>query len=405
MLAPYVDLLRRPGTLRFSSAGFVQRLPMSMLGLGVILFLTLRGESYALAGAVSAVGALATAAFGPFLSRYIDRYTQHRVLPAAVGFSVVMQTAFVVLVLAGAPVWTWFVAFALGEAFVPNVGSLVRARWAYVLPESGEVRTAFALESVLDEIVFVTGPPVATALALGVVSWGAIGASILLLVVGTVLLVPQRATEPPAAGPEHHEGRAALLQPGVPLLFAMLILVGGIFGSYEVTVVAFAAERGASGLTGVLLGVYALGSAVGGLVLGARHLSAPLHHQLRAFTLALGVVAIPAPFVGSVWLLGLLSLVAGLAVAPTLITSFSLVERLVPPQRLTEGLTVLMAGLTVGFALATPTAGVIIDARGASAAFGLTTTCALLAAVVCLLGTPYLGRSLRAAEAATASRG
>ena len=40
----------------------------------------------------------------------------------------------VALVLLDAPVWTWFASFALGEAFVPNVGSLIRARWAHVLP-------------------------------------------------------------------------------------------------------------------------------------------------------------------------------------------------------------------------------------------------------------------------------
>lgn len=399
MLTPYADLLRRPGTLRFSSAGFVQRLPMSMLGLGVVLFLTLRGESYGLAGAVSATGALAAAAFGPFLSRWIDRYTQHRVLPWAVSFSVVMQSAFVALVLLDAPVWTWFVAIALAEGSVPHVGSLVRARWAHVLSEAADVRTAFALESVLDEVVFIAGPPIATALAVGWESWSAIAASIVLLVLGTVLLVPQRATEPPAAGPEHHEGMAAIRYPGVPLVFSVFILVGGVFGSFEVSTVAFAAEHGVQTWTGVLLAVYALGSGVAGLVLGTLHLRTPLHRQWRAALVALAVVGLPFPFVGSAVVLGALCLVAGLAVAPSLITGMQLVERLVPAQRLTEGLTVAMAGLTVGFALATTVSGLVIDARGASAAYGVLAVCALLAAVLTVSGTRRLGRALAEADA------
>ncbi len=394
MLAPYADLLRRPGTLRFSAAGFVQRFPMSMLGLGVVLFLTLRGESYGLAGAVSATGALATAAFGPFLSRGIDRYTQHRVFPYAVAFSIAMLVLFVVLVLADAPIWTWFLTMALGEGAIPHVGSAIRARWAYVLTEPSTVRTAFALESVLDEVVFVAGPPVATLLAVSWESWGAIAASILLLLVGTVLLVPQRATEPPAAGAEHREGRAAIRYPGVPLVFSVFILVGGVFGSSEVSTVAFAAEHDARSWAGVLLALYAAGSAVAGLVLGTLHPRMPLHLQWRTALIALAVVGLPFPLVGSLVVLGALSLVAGLAVAPSLITGLALIEQLVPAQRLTEGLTVGMAGLTVGFAVGTTVSGLLIDARGASAGYVLLTVCALLAAALATLGIHGVGRAL-----------
>ncbi|MFN8146018.1 MAG: MFS transporter [Candidatus Nanopelagicales bacterium] len=398
MLTPYVDLLRRPGTLRFSSAGFVQRLPMSMLGLGVVLFLTLRGESYGLAGAVSATGALATAVIGPFLSRAIDRYTQHRVLPWAVAFSVAMQTTFLVLVLVGAPVWTWFVSIALGEGFVPNVGSIIRARWAHVLTAAGDVRTAFALESVIDEVVFVAGPPVATLLAVSWESWGAIVASILLLVVGTVLLVPQRATEPPAAGPEHHEGRAAIRYAGVPLVFAVFILVGGVFGSSEVSTVAFAQENDARAWTGLLLALYALGSGISGLVLGTLHPRLALNRQWLVALVALAVVGLPFPFIRSVVVMGAFSLFAGLAVAPTLITGMALVERLVPAQRLTEGLTVAMAGLTVGFAAGTTVAGLLIDAHGSPAGYAVLSVCAVLGALLGTAGVRSLGRALRTAD-------
>ena len=398
MLTPYADLLRRPGTLRFSAAGFIQRLPMAMLGLGVVLFLTLRGEPYALAGAISAVGALASAAVGPFISRYVDRYTQHRVLPVAVTLAVAFQVTFVLLVIAGAPVWTWFVTFALGEAFVPNSGSLVRARWAYVLDLQSDVRTAFALESVLDEAVFVTGPPIATLIAVSWVSWGAIGASIMLLVLGTLLLLPQRATEPPPAGPGHREGTAAVRFAGVPLVFAVFLLVGGVFGSFEVDTVAFAAEHGVRGLTGVLLAVYALGSALAGLLLGVSHPRIGLPQQFRLALVALAVVGLPFPFVTSPVVLGLLSFVAGFSVAPSLITGLALTERLVPSQRLTEGLTVVIAGLTVGFAVGTAVSGPILDAHGASAGYVVLTVSAVLAAAVTVLGTAYVARSLSRAD-------
>ena len=397
MLSPYVSLLRRPGTLRFSAAGFVQRLPMSMLGLGVVLFLTLRGEPYAVAGTVAAAGALASAAISPFVSRYVDRFTQHRVLPAAVLAALVLQMAFLVLVLGGAPVWTWYVSFALGEAFVPNTGSLIRARWAHVLADADEVRTAFALESVLDEIVFVVGPLIATLLAVAWLSWGAIAASIVLLAVGTLWLVPQRATEPPAAGLEHRDDKAAFRHTGVALVFLVFVLVGGLFGSSEVSITAFAAEHGLRAWTGVLLACVSLGSAVAGLVLGILRPRRPLPHQFRLAVLAMAVVALPFPFVGTPVALALLGALAGLSIAPTLITGMALIEQLVPPTRLTEGLTVAMAGLTVGFALGAGASGPLIDARGASAGFVVMACCGVAAATLTVLGTPHLDRAMRGA--------
>lgn len=396
MLAPYLTLLRLPGTLRFSAAGFVQRLPMSMLGLGAVLFLTLRGSSYAVAGAVSAVGGLAAAVGGPLVGRAVDRYTQHRVLPVVVTGAVVFQSAFLLLVLLGAPVWTWFVSFAVGEGLVPNVGSLVRARWAHVLDSTADVRTAFAFESVLDEVIFVVGPPLATLLAVSVLPAAAILAAIVLLTVGTALLVPQRRTEPPAAGHEHHEGRAAVRYPGILLVFTAFLLIGVVFGGYEVVTVAFAAEHGQRAAAGLLLAAYAAGSGVAGLALGAARPRLPLPRQfLVAFT-GVAVVALPFPFVGSLWLLGVLGFVAGLAVAPSLITGMALTETLVPAARLTEGLSVVVAGIALGFAVGASVAGPVIDAHGASAAYGVVTMAALLAGTVTWLGYPRLSRAFTA---------
>jgi MFS family permease len=393
VLSPYVSLLRRPGTLRFSAAGFIQRLPMSMLGLGVVLFLTLRGEPYAIAGTVAASGALASAAVSPFVSRYVDRFTQHRVLPIAVLAAITFQVTFLVLVLEGAPVWTWYLSFALGEAFVPNVGSLIRARWVFVLDDAADVPTAFALESVLDEVVFVVGPMVATVLAVAWLSWGAIASSIALLALGTLWLVPQRATEPPAAGAEHHEGKAAARYAGVGLVFVVFVLAGGVFGSTEVSTTAFAAEHGIRSWTGALLACYALGSGAAGLVLGTLRPTRPLPHQLRLAVAAMALVSLPFPFVGTATALGLLAFLSGLTVAPTLITGMALVEQLVPATRLTEGLTVVMAGLTVGFALGTGLSGPLIDVRGASAGFLVMVGCSVTAAVIAALGTRRLDRA------------
>jgi predicted MFS family arabinose efflux permease len=272
-----------------------------------------------------------------------------------------------------------------------------------VLDDQTEVRTAFAFESVLDEVIFVVGPPVATLLAVSVAPSAAIVAAVLLLAGGTALLVPQRATEPPPAGIEHREGKAAIRYSGVPLVFAAFLLLGVIFGAYEVITVAFAAEQGHRAVAGLLLAAYALGSGVAGLALGATHPRIPLPRQFLFALTGIAVVALPFPFVHHLWLLGVLGFVAGLAVAPSLITGMALTEQLVPSTRLTEGLTVVVAGIALGVAVGASLVGPIIDAHGASPAYYVVTAAGLCAGLVGWAGSRRLRRSYDASVAADAA--
>ena len=75
----YGPLLRTPGALRFTVAGLVGRMPISMLGIGTFLLVQDRRDSYALAGLVSAAYALGLAGLGPLVSRLVDRRGQRRV--------------------------------------------------------------------------------------------------------------------------------------------------------------------------------------------------------------------------------------------------------------------------------------------------------------------------------------
>ena len=375
------------------------RLPLSMLGLGCVLFLTLQGNSYAIAGAISAAGALTNAFCAPVVSRYMDRYGQHRILPFTASFSILFQGIFVILVLRDAPVWSWFIAWCLGEVFVANIGSLIRARWAYVLTESSQIRTAFAFESVVDEVIFIAGPPIATFIALGVVDYAAIVASMMLLALGAFLLVPQRATEPPRTTVAHHEGGAALLFPGMPIIALVYVLVGTVFGGFEVGTVAFTREYGQPGMAGVLLAAYSVGSAVAGLIFGAIHLKMLLPRQFMWSMVALAVACLPIPFIHSVFLLGFIGLFTGFTVSPVLITGSALTEGLVPSSRLTEGLSIVGAGIGVGFALGSALSGVIIDAHGASPAFGVLSTAAVIGAIIVVITRRTLDNAFASAQA------
>ena len=79
-LRPYGDIFRIPGAWRFSAAGVIGRMPMSMFGLGTVLLISAATGKYGVAGAVSAVGSLAYAFSSPQIARLVDARGQRRVL-------------------------------------------------------------------------------------------------------------------------------------------------------------------------------------------------------------------------------------------------------------------------------------------------------------------------------------
>src|SRR5215469_2232231 len=87
-LLPYVEIFRIPRTWRFSVAGIIGRMPMSMSSLGIVLLIAASTGRYGVAGSVSAASALGMAACAPQLARLADRYGQGRVLtPVVAGFT------------------------------------------------------------------------------------------------------------------------------------------------------------------------------------------------------------------------------------------------------------------------------------------------------------------------------
>lgn len=390
MFVAYRDALRLPGALRFSATGFVARLPVAMVGLGIVLLVSGTTGSYAAAGVLSAAFQLPAALGAVATSRWIDRIGQHRLLPWLASINAVFLLLFVVTVEQRMPFALQMLVVALAGISQPAIGSMVRARWAYATQGGPLLRSAFALESILDEAIFTVGPLVTAFLAFQ------IGLPLPLIlaaglgVAGGIALTLQRGTEPVprATAPLDHstERRGAIRQPGVALVVAAAIGVGIVFGSYEVAVVAFTQQAGSPGSSGLVLGVWAFSSMLGGIWFGSRTWHMPLGRQVMVLAGILAVALLLAPFSPSILFLAAATTVAGVAVAPTLIALFSLTERLVPAHQLTEGLTWTNSGLAVGFSAGTAGAGILVDATGPSWGFVLSVFGAALACFVGVLG-------------------
>ncbi|KRF36035.1 MFS transporter [Nocardioides sp. Soil805] len=386
MLDSYRRVLSRPGALRFSSAGLLARLPISMVTLGVVLLVEDRTGSYGLAGTVSGVVVLGEAACAVLHGRLVDQYGQGRVLPIAItGFAVSMT----LLVTAVGSDWAMPLVYlfaALTGALLPQVGACVRTRWSHLLDQPRDVQTAYALESVLDEVAFVVGPVLATMLA---VLWHPVAGLVVATaagLVGTYAFAAQRATEPPSG--RHRDGALRLPMPWrtvLPLGLVCLSL-GALFGSAEVTTVAFAEETGARAVSGWLLATWALGSMLAGIVTGAVVWRRGPAVRVRWGSFAMMLAMVPPVLVEGFPLMFLALLVGGCSIAPTLIATMSLTEQTVPHGRLTEGMAVLHTGLMAGVAPGAAAAGFVVDHHGASAAY-LVAVAAGLVAVVGAQGT------------------
>lgn len=397
MANPYSEIFKAPGTKGFAAAGFVARFPFAMAPIGIVAMLSQTHGEYWLAGAVSATFALTNALVAPQISRRVDRLGQTRVVVPTTLISVI---AFAVLIAASNqdwPIWTLFLSAFLAAA-MPSIPAMVRARWSEIFRDRPELNTAFAFESSADELVYIAGASLSVGLSVALFPEAGMLASTLFLALGSAAFIAQRATEPRVRPLEHGRHGSAIRQRPVQIITFALIFIGAIFATAEVSAVAITRELGQPGAASLVIGVYAVGSFVVGLIVGALNLTMPLQRQLA---IAIGVIALttlPLLVADTVPLLALAVFASGVAISPTFITAFGLIERRVPEAMLTEGVTWVMTGIGIGMALGAFAAGWVIDNFGAQNGFWVS----VVAGTVALL-TVLLGQKTLAGERYTAS--
>jgi MFS family permease len=412
-LAPYAEVFAIPRAWRFSVAGIIGRMPISMYGLGTVLLISAGTGRYGLAGTVSAAGAIGGATFAPQLGRLVDRLGQHRVLvPVCVTFALSVA-GLVAAVTLRAPDWTLFLCAIAGGATMPQTGPLARARWSVLLAGSPRLHTAFSVESVADELCFVVGPAAVTLLATQVHPAAGVTCAALCALAGSLWFASQRSTEPPVvavtpalapatAATSASRRRAArfrrsrLAAPGLVVLVPAYLFLGAMFVAIDLSTVAFATRFGHKALAGLVLGVYALGSGTGGLWYGSRTWRAPAWQRL-AVTLLLTVAGVCTFWaMPNLLVLTLVIFLCGMTIAPTLIAGYSLLESTARPGRATEAMSWLSTGISVGLACGSTAAGFILDALGARWGYAFAAASGVTAALI------YLG-GLRRVSASPAS--
>jgi len=389
--ARYGALLRLPDLKAIAIASVVGRLPIGIAGLAIMLMMQAATGSFVDSGIATAgyIGGLA--ALAPFVGRYIDRHGPQKVLR----LSMLIYPAAMAILIAAA-LWRapkpllGVVAFLAGASY-PPITVIMRTLLRQLLRDDERLQSAYSLESVLIETIFIAGPLLVALFVAIAHPAAAVGFAGLCATTGTWLFLRSPAMrrwtiEPPRAssllGP--------LSTPGLPPLLLVILLYSAGFGLFEIGVTGYAAERGSPWVAGVMLGLASVGSATGALAYGSRNWAWPLKRQFALALGAMGLGCLALSFAAHGLAFALVSVLAGLAMSPPLIMQSMLLARIARPHQATEAFTWSSTSLLSGVSLGIVAGGAILELWPSSVVFFCAGICALLA---CGCATLMVGRT------------
>ncbi|MFE4195508.1 MFS transporter [Paenarthrobacter sp. NPDC056912] len=430
--ALYNEMLSIRPVRRLLVVGMIARIPHSAAGVLLTLHIVLTlGEGYAAAGAAAAVMTIGIALGAPWRGRRVDMVGLRKALIP----SVVSETVIWSIVPHVPYAWLLPLVF-VGGLFTLPIFSVVRQSLG-VMVEGEQRRSAFALDSIATELVFMIGPAVGAIVATsGFSAVGLTAVGISVSVAGLFLMwfnpptrsaencTPQESAERAAAdlaaaeaamvasAPAHVQEAASEMTSAtsrtsalrnrvarnftwftvsVAALFAVAAGAGMVLSGSDVSIVGLLERGGHQNQIGIVFFFWCAASVVGGLIYGA------MKRSISPMLLLLGMAAltIPMGFAQDTWTLAFLSLLPGLLCAPVLSASSEKVADLVEEERRGEAMGWYGSALTAGVALGAPLAGVFIDTVGPSGGFAAVGSAGV---VLCLAGLVLMATRRRAAR-------
>ncbi|MGQ0652914.1 MAG: MFS transporter, partial [Betaproteobacteria bacterium] len=339
-------------------------------------------------GAATAAYVTGLAAVAPIIGRSIDLYGPRRILLACAILFPAALLALIAAVLHGAAMPAVLALGGLAGACFPPITVCIRTFFKQRFLEEQHLVTAYSVESILIEIIFIAGPLLVALLVAAASAAAAVAAAALSGLAGTLLFLRTPALR--GWRIESRNGRAllgALGERGFLGLLAMVLLFSTAFGLLEIGVTAYATSLGDAALAGVLLGLMSVGSALGGLAYGSRTWRAPLESQ---FALMLGVMGAGLTLLAlqwGPWAFAGFAFLAGIVMAPALIIQSTLVAKTVRAAYTTEAFTWSTSALLAGVGIGLAGGGALLEVLPYRAAFAAAGATAALAALgVVLLG-------------------
>lgn len=382
----YAEVLRVPHVAALLFSSLLARLPVGINGLAVILFLRQQTGSFAVAGLVAGGLGVGSAAGAQVVGRLVDRAGVRVLVPVAA----VHAAALGLLVaggIGGAPTAALVLVGVLAGASVPPTSSVLRALWPALLDGREDLlQAAYAMDSVGIELLFTLGPLVTALLATLLAPAAALAVSAATVLAGTLAFVAQPAAvapeqkSPPAERSGGHLA-GALRSPGVLTLALTSVPPGIGLGICEVALPAFSDAHGAANRAGLLLAVWSVGSAAGGIAYGVMR-RPPLQLVHLAVSVLLPLSLLPLAAAPSLGVMALLVLPAGMFIAPLLATRNELIGWVAPDDARTEAFTWPQTAFVAGIAIGSAIAGGLVETAGSSPAFLVAGGVAAIGAVI-----------------------
>ena len=381
-LGSFRSVLALPGSARLFASALVGRMPQGMAPLAILLLVRESTRSYAAAGLAVGAFALATAAMAPLQGRLIDRFGRVRVLAPSATAQGLVLVGLVGLARAHAGAAALVVLAGVAGALLPPIAAAVRALLREVFQDPVLRDRAYALESVVQELIWISGP-VLVALLIEATSARA-GVLIVagVCIAGAVTFVRSPLARTRGRPATTGNRTAALSNPGLRRMLPPVALTGVGLGAPEVGLPSLALHAGSRWATGLLLALWSVGSIAGGLWYGARTWRSPLASRYRNLLLIAALLAAPLIVARSVPAGALCSLLAGLTTAPMFACQYALVSRVLTPGSENEAFTWIASALIGGIAAGSAAAGAVIGAGGVSAPFALGCLATALAALL-----------------------
>ncbi len=358
----YRRVLANPGVRMLLFVGLFARIPVIATGLTLTLHVVNGMKlGFLQAGLVGAASTAGMAAGAPAAGRFVDRHGLRPVLAVTTAAQLAFWPSAVFL-----PYWPLVAgAFVAGVLALP-VFSLIRQCVAAAVPVE-QRRIGFTLDSMLVEISYMIGPAVAVFAAAALRSWSMVLVGLGLVGSGAALLAlnPPTRTEEERERAEAAVPRRQWLTPALLALLGVTLAATFVLAAAELSVVAVLKADHATRWTGLVIGLMALSSLVGGFLYGS------LSRGFSPLVMIGGIAALTAPLglVGAWPWLCLALVPSGLLCAPALSATVDAVSRRVPVAARGEAMGLHGTALTLGLAVSGPVTGFVIDRWGTGWSF------------------------------------
>lgn len=398
----YGAILRTKAAYRFDIGALFMRLFAYTTTIGTITMLTLGGASAFEASSVSSLIAICMFFVAPRVSRAIDARGQSAIVPKATAIAMVGLALMLGVTHFGGPFWLNYLAAPL-ISFLPNAQALCRARWTYLITsgklgaDAPPLKTAYAYENILEDIAFMAGPAAVIAVSAATFPVAGMLIGTIIYVVGAALMLSSTDTEPepkPVASDKGKVGSVLRSSPVMRVLFAIMVLFGAVYGSFDTAIITYAESIDFAMLASIVFAVESVFSVVMSFAFGLVRLSSPLRRQVVIFSVAFGVMYGLLVFVESPTSLLIFACLAALSYAPCYITMNLAAERAVESEHLTEALSWIASGMSIGMVIGPVSGGAVVDACGALAGFNLTAAFGLCIVVLAIACIPVLRKHL-----------